>query len=100
MFWILKYMIIYRYTTYNLIFYYWVLYIQDPLHDTDDFMLTFNFKFYFRCYFITPIPMKNIHISSVFHISDSSVKNIHAVFDSIQIVTDKNAVWNSVCHLG
>ena len=27
--------------------------------------------------------------SSVFHVNDSSVKNIHAVYDFIQTVTDK-----------
>ena len=79
---------IYRYTTYNLIFYYWVPYLQDPLHDTNDSMLTFNFKLCFRCYFITPTPMKIIHISTVFHVNDSSVKT-HVVLDSIETVTDK-----------
>ena len=33
--------------------------------------------------------MKNIHISSAFHVNDSSIKNIHVAYGSIQTVTDK-----------
>ena len=77
------------FTIYNLIFYYWIPYLKDPLHDTNGFMLTFYFKFCFRCYFITPAPMKNIHISSVFYVNDSSVTNVYLVYDSVQTVTDK-----------
>ena len=46
----------YRYTTYYLIFYYWFSYLQDTLQDTNDLILTFNCKFCFRCYFVTPTP--------------------------------------------
>ena len=55
------------------------------VHYTDDFMLTFNFKFCFRCYFITPTPYEKYSC----HVNDSSVKNIHVVYDSIQTVTQR-----------
>ena len=61
-------------------------YLQDLLHDASEFMLTFNCKFCFRCYFTTPTPMTNILISSVFHVNNSSVK---MYMDSIQTGTDK-----------
>ena len=38
---------------------------------------------------LPPFPMENIYISSVFHVNDSSVKNIHDVYDSVQTITDK-----------
>ena len=33
--------------------------------------------------------MKHIHTSSAFHVNDPSVKNMPAVYDSKQTVTDK-----------
>ena len=62
-------MISYRYTIYNLIFHYWVPYLKDPVHDTNDFMLSFYLKFGFRCYFITPTPCEKIFISRLFFMS-------------------------------
>ena len=50
--------------------------------------LTFYCKFCFRLDFITPTPMTNIHISFVYNVNNSSVKNIHVVYDSIQTGTD------------
>ena len=38
-----------------------VIYLQNPLHYTDDFMLTFNFKFCSDVVLLLPPPMKNIH---------------------------------------
>ena len=66
-------MIIYRHTAYNLISYYWFTYLQDPLHDTNDFMFILISSFVSDITVLPPHPMKNIHNSSVFHVNDSSM---------------------------
>ena len=69
-------MIIYRYTTYNLIFYYWVPYLKDPLNDTNDFV-NFLFQVLFQTLFYYPHPLWKIFISRLFFMSMIRLSQIY-----------------------